>query len=423
MSDLDQRLRELFRGKESVVGPTPATPPELLDPAVRPGEPSRPRTVRWRHPLIQTSVIVAVAALVVVGVSVVRSNVTPAPDPAARQTWAQALGDVEPLTVPNTLPDLDSKTNLPTSVPGPDEDLPSLLDDLPGRVQMTWYLAPPSGCDVQGWARESIDFYGVDGRWRRLNMADLGLPESSWPGCDTYGSGSLSPDGRWWATGAKDLFVLLNLETGNLVTRRSTAGWPGLWAESSQQLVTAGMRAGSLWRVPGIHLTDTPGLRESHLAWPLPDGGYVIDEDTRSDDPDGGSMTLRYYSSTGDLSNTREVPIPPGSGCSLEGLQGERVGMFCMGKPNREPHFYYVLDESSWRVVAALEVPPQGSDTFPAGFLNPGLWVLDNGESVGMWEIDEGQMGTVLALPDEPKSAKWYAFNQFGLAGDLVRSE
>jgi hypothetical protein len=287
---------------------------------------------------------------------------------------------------------------------------------------MTWYPAPASGCDVQGWARETIDFYGLDGKWRRLNLADLGLPESSWPpGCISAGPGSLSPDGRWWTIGAKGLFVLLNLETGDLVTKKSNAGWGGAWSQNSQQVLTVANKAGSLWKVPGIHLTDTPGTKEVGLSTlPLPDGGYVIDESTKSNNPDGGSMTLRYYLPSGELSKTREVPTPPSRDCSVEALVGDRVGMVCIGRPNKEPNLFYVLNESSWRVEAALEVPPKGTDAYPTVFLNQDLWVLDTGDSVGMWQIDEGELGTVLPLPDEAKSAKWYAFNQFGLAGDLV---
>jgi hypothetical protein len=416
VSDLDQQLRQLFKEKEAAVGPPPTTALPLTNTIGAQPSHARPRKVR---PLLQITAIAAAVALVVLGVNVLRSNVTTAPALTPGQTWADALGDVSPLTMPDTLPRLAAQTNLPTSVPSAGEDLPPLLDDLPGRALMTWYPAPASGCDVQGWERDTIDFYGVDGQWRRLSMTDLGLPDSSWPGCFSNGPGSLSPDGRWWAIGAKGLFVLLNLETGDLVTRESRAGWPGLWAQNSQQLATAGMKSGSLWQVPGVHLTDTPGVKESGIAWPLPDGGYVIDEDTRSQETDGDSLTLRYYTATGDLSKTRRVPTPTASDCSVEGgFVGDRVGMVCLTNRN-EPHTFYVLNESSWRVEAALRVP-DGVDAYPWQWLSPGLWALWTEDSVGLWQIDEGKLGRVLPVPDEPKSSKGWAFNQFGLAGDLV---
>jgi hypothetical protein len=420
MSDLDQQLRQLFKEKEAVVGRPPVTTLPEMNTVI--GEQASSGNASRLRPLLQVFALVAVVALVVVGVNVLKDGVHPDLASTTAQTWADSLGDISPLRMPKSLRPLPVHTNLPASVPSPDDDLPSLLNDLPGRVQMVWYPAPASGCDVQGWARETIDFYGVDGTWRRLNMADLRLPESSWPpGCISAGPGSLSPNGRWWTIGAKGMFVLLDLRTGHLATKQSNAGWGGGWSQNSQQVLTVGNRAGSLWKVPGIYLTGTPGTKDVGLSTlPLPEGGYVIDEDTLSSNPDGGSMTLRYYAPTGNLSRTREVPTPPSRDCSLEALVGDRVGMVCIGKPNKEPHVFYVLDESSWRVVAALEIP-EDANAYPAEFLNPDMWVLDTGDGVGLWQIDEDQVGTVLHLPDEAKSAKWYSFNQYGFAGDLVR--
>lgn len=420
MSDLDQQLRQLFRDKEAEVGPPPAM--ALQRTSTTDAHPSSGMTTKVR-PLFQIAAIAAVVALVVFGVNVLRSSVTPEPASTPEQTWADALGDVSPLTMPKTLPQLPAQTNLPTSIPGPNDDLPSLLDDLPGRVLMTWYPAPASGCfeGVQGWARETIDFYGQDGRWRRLNLVDLGLPESTWPGCSN-GPGSLSPDGRWWTIGAKGLFVLLDLETGDLVTKKSSTPWGGTWTHNSQQLVKFGNRKGAaLWQVPGIHVMDLPGMEEPGSdPLPLPGGGYLAsDAPAGSSDADSGSMTLRYYTPTYDLVKTRAVPVPPGQECVLEGVEEDRVGMVCLAEPSKKRRVLYVLDESSWQVEAALEVPP-GASAYPAAWLNPELWALWKRDSVGMWQIDEGEVGTVLPLPDESKSAKYFAFNQFGLAGDLL---
>ena len=67
-----------------------------------------------------------------------------------------------------------------------------------------------------GWGGERILFLGVDDRWRSLDMDDLGLPEDSWPGPDTYGPGSLSRDGRLWAAHTHGGAVLLNLTSGTV---------------------------------------------------------------------------------------------------------------------------------------------------------------------------------------------------------------
>ena len=416
MSDLDQQLRQLFREKEAVVGPAPT--PDL--PLVEEEYPSATRLGRIRAPL-QVAALAAIVAVAVIGFHLVRSSTPAGPTSTPPQTWDDALGDVSPLTMPKTLSELPVQTNLPASVPDPSADLPSLLDDPPGRVLMTWYPAPASGCDVSGWATETIYFYGQDGQWRRLNMVDLGLPKSTWPGCASNGPGSLSPDGKWWTVGAKGLFVLLDLETGDLVTKKSRMSWGGTWTQDSHQVIKFGDRKGAaLWEVSGIYVRDMPGM-EGPGSGPLslPGGGFIAsDPPAKGDDPDGSSITLRYYTPNYDLVRTRTVPAPPAYECSLEGVEGDRVGMLCLVEPSK-PHMLYVLDEASWRVEAALAVPP-GASAIPAHWLNPDLWSLWDAEGVGMWQIDQGKVGSVLPLPDEVKSAKWYTFNQFGFAGDLV---
>lgn len=68
--------------------------------------------------------------------------------------------------------------------------------------------------DPEGWAGERLFFLDVEDRCRSLDMGDLGLPEDSWPGPDTYGSGALSRDGRLWAAQTDGDAVLLDLTSG-----------------------------------------------------------------------------------------------------------------------------------------------------------------------------------------------------------------
>jgi hypothetical protein len=97
-----------------------------------------------------------------------------------------------------TLPRLSPSIRLPNTIPPVDAAVPSLLDDLPGRAvvvinpEITTLNSPG-----EGWSGLTLLFFGVDGRWRRLAMEDLGLPDSAIYG-DTYSSGALSTDGRWW---------------------------------------------------------------------------------------------------------------------------------------------------------------------------------------------------------------------------------
>jgi hypothetical protein len=70
--------------------------------------------------------------------------------------------------------------------------------------------------DQRGWSGERLVLLGADGEWRHLNMADLRLPASWWPGPDTYGPGDLSADGRTWAAHTNAGVVFLDLTTGSV---------------------------------------------------------------------------------------------------------------------------------------------------------------------------------------------------------------
>lgn len=66
---------------------------------------------------------------------------------------------------------------------------------------------------VASWSDIELLFFGIDGRWRRLSLGDLGLSESLLY-ADTFGSGELSGDGRWWAASSSRGVVAVNLATG-----------------------------------------------------------------------------------------------------------------------------------------------------------------------------------------------------------------
>lgn len=104
-------------------------------------------------------------------------------------------------------------TALPRSFPADDAALPDLRSDPPDRAVLAYH--PREWFEgSSGWASERVFLLGVDGRWRSLELGDLGLPESAWPGPDTYGAGELSPDGRLWAGRSNDGVVLVDLGTG-----------------------------------------------------------------------------------------------------------------------------------------------------------------------------------------------------------------
>jgi hypothetical protein len=121
-------------------------------------------------------------------------------------------------------------------VPEPDDALPSLLEDPPGRALVASYV-PRS---TTGFDGEAVEFYGLDGRWRRLALGDLDLPRDGWSGNDTYGAGALSPDGRWWAGPMYGGMFLVDLRDGSASVRPGL-GPDGLasftWSPDSDELV------------------------------------------------------------------------------------------------------------------------------------------------------------------------------------------
>lgn len=134
----------------------------------------------------------------------------------------------------------------------PDSSTP-LLGDLPGRAVMVMHESDA----VVDFYREyrtfaDIDhyFYGVDGRWRSLNMAELGIPEDDFYGADTAVS-RLSPNGRYWTFRTRTRVAVLDLTTGAL-DFESPQGppWDGrpLWLPTGELMVHQGWPNGKMWQ-------------------------------------------------------------------------------------------------------------------------------------------------------------------------------
>jgi len=145
-----------------------------------------------------------------------------------------------------------ARTHLPRRFPADVATPTNLLADPPGRALLTYH--PREFYEPGGWVTERIFLLGADGAWRTLNLVDLGLPESSWPGIDTYGAGELSYDGRVWAGPTNDGAVLVDLATG----RSWFVALPGshthylAWLPDGRQLNVArlsGLRTLRTWSV------------------------------------------------------------------------------------------------------------------------------------------------------------------------------
>ena len=156
------------------------------------------------------------------------------------------------------------RTRLPRSVPDRADVFPSLLTDPPGRALLSYHPQEGFG-DPDGWASETVLFFGHDRRWRSLRMDELGLPAEAWGGHDAYGAGSLSPDGRWWAGESRAGVVLLDLSTGQHRLVDVGTDWVSeiRWLSDSRGYVVSNGSSGSRGRtqrvtVPDLEITELP---------------------------------------------------------------------------------------------------------------------------------------------------------------------
>lgn len=198
---------------------------------------------------------------------------TEEPGPIDRPTDS-GRSDLDPLTAPMRVSGLRwAHTNVPRTVPEPDQALPSLLDDPPGRALVVSYVPRPS-IDF-GFSDEAVEFYGTDGRWRRLDLGDLDLPEDGWRSGDTYGAGALSPNGRWWAGPMHDGMFLVDLRNGSATVRR-VAGQGGhasfVWSPDSDELVLILADRRTRVSVPDMEVQPFP--RPRAFTRILRDGGW-----------------------------------------------------------------------------------------------------------------------------------------------------
>lgn len=249
-----------------------------------------------------------VGALLVVSSSACTTGVAEPgpPDEEDGPSGAPTSGrsELTPLTAPMRVGDARwAQGNVPRSVPEPDVELPSLLGDLPGRALVSSYVPRPA----LGFTDEAVEFYGADGRWRRLNLGDLELPEDGWDGDDTLGAGALSPDGRRWAGSMYDGMFLVDLSDGTTTVLDSVkdagAGVASfVWSPDSDELVL--VLDGKSTRVSVPDLDVRPFPQPGNGPRLLADGGWVECEQERR-----VVTQCNTYGPDADL--TDEQPIPP----------------------------------------------------------------------------------------------------------------
>lgn len=327
-----------------------------------------------------------------------------------------------PAVVVQTLPsDLTSlprlRTALPRRVPADAGALPSLMSDPPGRATVVYHPPERWSDPIQGWASEILLFHGVDGQWRRLRMDELGLSEASWGSSDTYGAGSLSPDGRRWAGQSRDGVILLDLGTGRVETIHMGSRWTASveWRDDSRSLVVGHGSSGRRAEV-----VELPSRRRTVLPYEYWQADFA---------PDGAAYSLRAAGrGRAEVVSWRgDRPVSLGD-LSLPGLRSWQGGM--IGPDLTDGHLLAFVQRAPYRIIdlvvigtedlqveARLHLSSSQVLTYRAAeWLDPETVLLETGPGLVAWRPDSGEFLRVMSAPT-PRNG----FASLDVAADLPR--
>jgi hypothetical protein len=324
--------------------------------------------------------------------------------PPAEAITVQRLLDVDPATFPVL------RTRLPWTVPDEDAELPSVLDDPPGRALLTYHPPETWFTDPSGWATEDIYFYGDDDEWRILRMEDLGLPDSAWF-ADTYGPGTLSPDGRWWIAPSGLGVILLDLSTAE----SKVLALPGNktqaeleWIPGQAAFVAMTYRGrkdfGFEVSVPGGKATRVPFL--PHQVGYEPDGTAISMQSL------GGGQVRVLEWSGGRRVERFVAPIPsPGRGRGVFGVlatHGRLLTSASATRDNYNKNTLTVSDSETGEVQAVLRyrqrrVPVEAY----LGWLDPNTFLLQTRIHVLAWRPIDQKIYRVMEIPEAMEDLYW----------------
>ena len=297
---------------------------------------------------------------------------------------------------------------MPASFPPDDSVLPDLLADPPRRARLA-YHPRESFDDRGGWATERVFFLGVDGSWRSLEMVDLGLPESTHPGVDTYGAGELSPDGTRWAATTKAGIVLLDLRTA----RSRVVQIPGkfthylAWQPDGSSI--------DVMRFSGVstHRTWSVNARSrvvGRTPYALPIDGFADDGSmvtfTRQ-----GPDTVRTMHRNGDQqSNLVAVPYRL---ARLGGAVGQERTLFGLNRG------LLVADSASWSPLARLRLAPGDAAGWPRGWWDRDtVWFSEGSRGLLTWNVDSGQVRRLTRVRPAARDETYWSAS---VASNLMR--
>ncbi|CUR61401.1 exported hypothetical protein [metagenome] len=272
-------------------------------------------------------------------------------------------------------------SSLPPAFPPDDAALPDLLTDLPGRVRMA-YHPRESFDDGGGWHTERVFFLGVDGAWRALELADLGLPGWSHPGVDTYGAGALSPDGSTWAAPSRAGIVLVDLSAG----RSRIVPVPGdhtrylAWHPGSRSVDVMRLHGASTQRTWSVR---TGSLRVTRAPYLVPIDGFADDGSVVTFTRRGGHTLRTVHRGR---SQTSDVVAMPHRHARRGGAVGHDRILFGV---NRE---LLVVDGRSGAPMARLRLGPGDAAGWPRGWWGPDTaWFYEAGRGLVTWNVTNGR--------------------------------
>jgi hypothetical protein len=329
---------------------------------------------------------------------------SPAPAPSRPPPWP--LADVRVDRIAGELPLQDSL--LPATFPPDDSVLPDLLTDPPGRARLA-YHPRESFDDRGGWVTERVLFLGLDGAWRSLEMVDLGLPESTHPGVDTYGAGELSPDGRTWAAPTVAGIVLLDLSTARWRVLRLPGDHTRYlkWRPDGRRIDVVRLHGASTQRTWSVDPLS-PGVDRAPYLLPI-DGfahdGSVVTFARRDAD------TVRIVHR--DRSRTSDVVAMPYRHARRGGAVGSRHVLFGL---NRE---LLAVDGHSWAPVARLQLRRTDAAGWPRGWWDEdSVWFAEASRGLITWNVSDGRTRVVTRVgPAARHDTYWSA----SVAVDLMR--
>lgn len=304
------------------------------------------------------------------------------------------------------------RTRLPRSVPERAVAFPSLLTDPPGRALLAYHAPEGFGFHgPEGWASETLLFFGRDRRWRSLRMGELGLPADAWPFADTYGAGELSPDGRWWAGRSSAGVVLLDLSTGQHRLVDTGTDWVAeiRWLSDSRAYLVTNGRVGRRGRTQRVAVPD---LQVTELPFRLWQVGIA---------PDDTAYSLRRIRvGEAELVEHRGAELVPhgrlllpGLGRDLQRLWGVAAteGRFAIWHQPHPRDFrrseLVVVDSTSMEVEARLVFDNRDGVVRFYNWLDPETMLLETADGIVAWRPGSARLLRVLDVPPAAANHYW----------------